>query len=92
MILTKEGGLAVRDFYTSNSVVIIKKVEKFWRAEQSILDNWIKLRYIRDRNLDDINPNQIVNSAMRKEILANKDTIQYHTTYTDSIKVSNAYI
>lgn len=73
----KRGGNGVRDFFSTYTTTPVKMAEKCWKKDKSILSNWVKVRYIRERGLEDIYCRPNLDSKMWKENFSNKRTIHF---------------
>jgi len=71
----KEGGIRVRDFFATNTTGLVKRAVKCWSPNNSIFTDWIKIRYIKGKGVDDIRFRPNIDSHMWKTILANRETI-----------------
>lgn len=67
-----ELGIGVKDFHTANSVALTKSSEKCWTPQDTVLSDWLKIRYVKNSSLDKISFKPFMDSAMWKRLISNK--------------------
>lgn len=76
MIFSKElGRLGARNFEAASTASHVKWVLIFWNNGDSVLSSWIRDRYIKDKDLVDIQSSPSRDSIMWKTILKYKTEI-----------------
>lgn len=70
-----EGGLGVRDFRESQLAAIIKRTWRIWTSNDSIWARWMRVRYIKGRDLNSIPKRDGRDSALWAEVLDHKGKI-----------------